>query len=114
MSCESANIPCMEADLAGAVFEGVTILAARYKDDWLVRWAPQDGRFRPTPAADGAPANGRWEMIYWLRGGSQDAQTAAQLLERLGVGYEVVYDTQEDEFVVLTDYVVPTLMGVDR
>jgi hypothetical protein len=105
----TAILPLMEANLAGDVFESVTNLASRWREGWVERWAPQDGRFRPTPAADGEPKNGRWEMIYWLGGVGEDARTAACLLESMGEGYEILYDTQSMDFAVLTDYIVPTL-----
>lgn len=46
-------------------------------------------------------------MIYWIGGCSKDAETAAALLDSIQEGYEINYDTEGYEFVVLTDYVAP-------
>lgn len=100
-------MPGMEDKALGERFEDLTNQATEWREGWLTRWAPQDGRFSPTPAADGEPKDKRWEMLYWLGAESQDATTATTILTDLGYGYEVMFDTFSQEYVVMTDFLIP-------
>lgn len=105
--CEQAGYdPRMEKE--AEKFETLTQLAARFREDYRDVWAAQDGRFEPTPAADGEPANGRWEMIYWLAF-PRDEEMARLYLETLGYGYQIMLDSFEQEYVVMTDFLTPTI-----
>lgn len=94
---------------AGERFEGLANLGVNWRQCWLELWAPQDGRFQPTPLIDGKPRDRRWEAIYWVGCDVRDASLAAQLLTELGYGYEVLLDSFDREYVVLTDYRIPVL-----
>lgn len=86
------------------MFLSLATRSARWGKGWVDTWAPQDGRFSPTPAANGEPEGRRWKMIYWIGIASGDVDGIVALLDALHAGYEVWYDLFELEFVVLTDF----------
>lgn len=84
-------------------FGALIVTGDEFRDAWHTKWGAQDGRFRSTPAADGAPRDGLWAMIYWTATPAA-ASLAGRALAALGHGFEVRLDSHSGQYVILTDY----------
>ena len=76
---------------------------------WGSHWAAHDGRFENFTAgkAFDAPCGYDWAMAYWLGECAAGQILAASFLADQGHDYELLWDLDSQEWVLVTDYLSP-------
>jgi hypothetical protein len=77
---------------------------------WGDQWRGHRGRFENlshSAAYDTAPSY-HWAYAYWLEEGAAALILAKSFLADLELSFEVLWDTNLEGFVLLTDYAYPT------
>lgn len=76
---------------------------------WGPDWAAHDGRFENY--ADGAgfqqPPGYQWRYAYWVGEQAASYILAASFLADRGEAYELLWDLDSEEWLILTDYAYP-------